>query len=110
MLGSLRTSVARAGRTASQQVRRMATDAIAEVEKEAAHAQKEANKCAEISRGTACWALRMTEAVMSGAPGSQHRPTAACSQRWVPAAPPAAPIGGLDGGAAPAAPFPSKPF
>ncbi|EFN50762.1 hypothetical protein CHLNCDRAFT_142490 [Chlorella variabilis] len=51
MLGSLRTSVARAGRTASQQVRRMATDAIAEVEKEAAHAQKEANKWKMISFG-----------------------------------------------------------
>lgn len=44
MLGSLRTSAARAARTAARSVRQMSTNVVEEVEKEAVHAQKEANK------------------------------------------------------------------
>ncbi|KAI3423927.1 hypothetical protein D9Q98_009761 [Chlorella vulgaris] len=43
MLGAVR-SVARAGRSAGPQARRMATDVIAQMEKEAAHAEKETAK------------------------------------------------------------------
>ncbi|KAL4421327.1 hypothetical protein ABPG75_010618 [Micractinium tetrahymenae] len=42
MLGALRSSVARAARSSG--VRRMASDAVQELEKEVSHAQKEANK------------------------------------------------------------------
>lgn len=42
MLGAVRSSVARAARSSG--VRRMASNAVEEMEKEISHAQKEANK------------------------------------------------------------------
>jgi hypothetical protein len=44
MLGALRSSVARAGRTAARQVRYKSENIVAEVQKEAEHAEKEASK------------------------------------------------------------------